>query len=181
MVNYFIINICCCIISSTMNKNSIRKQFRSSPLPLQNEIKLITKLSLCDEFVNSRNIWIYYPTRNEVDVLAITKHFRNKTYYIPKCIGDNLAFWLYPWELVDGIYTKEPKHYWDFSKVIELYLVPWMAFTRSWYRIWRGKGYYDKYLANTNAFKVWICFETQLIPSFDVEKHDIIMDKIIYL
>ena len=42
-----------------------------------------------------------------------------------------------------------------------------------------GKGYYDKILKQTSAYKIGVCFDFQWIEQVPVEEHDIRMDLVI--
>lgn len=57
--------------------------------------------------------------------------------------------------------------------------VPAMAFDYQGNRLGRGKGYYDRYLANYQGLKIGICLEEQLVSQLPCFDHDIAMDAII--
>ena len=42
-----------------------------------------------------------------------------------------------------------------------------------------GKGYYDRFLENTNAVKIGLCYDFQLLDNIPKESHDIPMNYII--
>jgi 5-formyltetrahydrofolate cyclo-ligase len=60
---------------------------------------------------------------------------------------------------------------------IELFLCPGMAFTRGGIRLGRGKGYYDRALAHSQAeaIKVGVCFNEQVLSELPVDPHDVPM------
>lgn len=62
---------------------------------------------------------------------------------------------------------------------IDMILVPGVAFTGSGERIGRGKGYYDKILKQTKAYKLGICFDFQLLEELPMEEHDVKMDRVV--
>lgn len=62
---------------------------------------------------------------------------------------------------------------------IDMILVPGIAFTGSGERIGRGKGYYDKILKQTKAYKLGICFDFQLLEELPMEEHDVKMDRVV--
>ncbi len=64
---------------------------------------------------------------------------------------------------------------------LDLIIVPGVAFTKRGERLGRGKGYYDRYLAQAtcNAYKIGVCYSHQIVESLPTEQHDIIMDEII--
>ena len=64
---------------------------------------------------------------------------------------------------------------------IDLLLVPGVAFTCGGLRCGRGRGYYDRYLAQTafRGFRLGVCFAHQLIDALPAEAHDVTMDCVV--
>jgi 5-formyltetrahydrofolate cyclo-ligase len=62
---------------------------------------------------------------------------------------------------------------------IDLVLLPGLAFSEGGLRLGYGKGVYDKLTANTNALKIGVCFDFQVIDNFNAESHDLRVDFII--
>lgn len=62
---------------------------------------------------------------------------------------------------------------------IDVILVPGVAFDLKGERLGRGKGYYDKILKQTKAYKIGICFDFQLLDQIPTEEHDVTMDKVV--
>jgi 5-formyltetrahydrofolate cyclo-ligase len=58
------------------------------------------------------------------------------------------------------------------KKNIDLILIPALAYDKQGNRIGYGKGYYDHFLMHTNAHKMGIAFDFQIIPSIPAESHD---------
>ena len=82
-------------------------------------------------------------------------------------------------QLISGAYgIPEPKP--DAPVVsaseIDLILVPGLAFDRTGRRLGRGKGCYDRFLADFHGKTMGIC--GQLMPVVPVEQHDITMDAV---
>jgi 5-formyltetrahydrofolate cyclo-ligase len=61
----------------------------------------------------------------------------------------------------------------------DLILVPGVAFDPQGHRLGRGKGYYDRLLAQTRGHKCGVGFEEQLLPEIPAEPHDIRMNTVI--
>ena len=57
--------------------------------------------------------------------------------------------------------------------------IPGIGFGLNGRRLGRGKGYYDRYLANSKALKIGIAWSGQLNEQIPVESHDCHMDFII--
>jgi len=65
-------------------------------------------------------------------------------------------------------------------EMLDLVVVPGVAFTRDGARLGRGRGYYDRYLSRPGlrAFCVGVCFAHQLVDTLPVEPHDRTMDAV---
>lgn len=63
----------------------------------------------------------------------------------------------------------------------DLVLVPGLAFTREGNRMGRGGGFYDRLLTGRakDAYKLGICFASQLLESIPTEEHDALLDAVI--
>jgi len=56
---------------------------------------------------------------------------------------------------------------------IDLVFVPGLGFTPKGDRLGYGGGYYDRFLSQTNGYKIGLSFRNQLMPSLPVETHDV--------
>ena len=65
--------------------------------------------------------------------------------------------------------------------LLEMALVPGVAFDRNGHRLGRGKGYFDRFLSQLSpgCLKVGIGFDFQMIPELPHESHDIPLDVIV--
>lgn len=57
--------------------------------------------------------------------------------------------------------------------------VPALAFHADGHRLGRGKGYYDRALADFTNLKVGVCYQFNILNSIPTESHDVGMDYII--
>ena len=64
-------------------------------------------------------------------------------------------------------------------KNIDLAFIPGLSFAKNGTRLGYGKGVYDKLMTNTNALKIGVCFDFQVIDNFNAESHDLRVDFII--
>ncbi len=64
-------------------------------------------------------------------------------------------------------------------EALDLIVVPGVAFDKQGGRMGRGKGYYDRLLATTNAYKIGVCFDCQLVSVVPLEPFDVRMDAVI--
>jgi len=58
-------------------------------------------------------------------------------------------------------------------KQLDLALVPGIGFTLDGSRLGRGKGYYDRLLAEISGFKCGVAFDCQVAPCLPLEPHDV--------
>lgn len=65
------------------------------------------------------------------------------------------------------------------SSVIDLFIIPGVAFDRYGYRLGRGMGYYDRLLIDTWIPKIGLSYSFQLIPRLPHAPYDIPMDVIV--
>lgn len=174
-----------------VSKEQIRKQIReikegyTSQELLSKSEEIFSVLEITGEFQKARNILIYHSLEDEVDTITfINKWTDKKSFYLPVVENDNLVCRNY--RSSDecnksrlGISEPLGKNIPDLS-IIDLIIIPGIAFDRKMNRLGRGKGYYDKFLSgDIKAKKIGICFDFQLLDEIPYEEHDVKMDMII--
>lgn len=65
------------------------------------------------------------------------------------------------------------------QQVPDVVLVPGIVFDETLNRMGFGGGYYDRFLAKTDAVKIGVCYEDSVIDKIPVDAHDIKMDIIV--
>jgi 5-formyltetrahydrofolate cyclo-ligase len=120
------------------------------------------------------------PTHSTIEQWA-----KNKNIYLPRVNGDDLEIIkYYPGILHKGSYDiMEPEGNDTVSpEILDLIIVPGVAFDRKGNRIGRGKGYYDRFLCqHLETKRIGICFDFQLVEEVPTEPLDIKMDEVISL
>lgn len=74
-----------------------------------------------------------------------------------------------------GIWLEPPFH----EVKPDWLFIPGVGFGLEGRRLGRGKGYYDRYLENSKALKIGVCWSEQIVSELPVESHDCHMDFII--
>jgi 5-formyltetrahydrofolate cyclo-ligase len=66
-------------------------------------------------------------------------------------------------------------------EIVDLVLVPGVAFDRRGYRVGYGGGYYDRFFSSLNkdVIKIGLCYEMQVLPLIPFDSYDIPVDYII--
>ena len=143
----------------------------------------------------AENIMIFMNMRSEVEITRLIELYPDKKFYIPKTFPErNMKINLYNKnELVlhkFGYYESSSDIFYD-EKILDLIIVPAIAFDYSKNRIGFGGGYYDTFLSrillndqnngkNRNKpLVIGVCYDFQLIDYIPSEVHDIKMDCII--
>ena len=130
-----------------------------------------------DIFKSGKNIMLFASLPDEIPTHAIIERWaQSKNIYLPRVNGDDLDIIKYhPGTLQKGSYDiMEPEGNDTVSpEMLNLIIVPGMAFDRQGNRLGRGKGFYDRFLAQTHAVTIAVCFDCQLVDNIPTEPHDL--------
>lgn len=170
-----------------VTKNELRRLAKEKRKTLDMKIiseKILQVFLNSEYFTNYKNIAIYYPCKNELDLRKLLT-FNNKNFYLPKTNQNSeISFHKY-----DKNCKLEPDIYGILSPLtppiqenkIDLYVIPALLVDKNGYRIGYGKGCYDCYFNKNaiNAIKVVFIPEELLIDKIPYENHDTRVDVII--
>lgn len=167
------------------NKTYLRKWAKEVRSGLDMEtlsLELVQKLKQTKEYKNAKNIMIFYPLKDEVNLLSLLDD-KTKTLYLPKIDGENLLCCRYGIgePLCESCFhTKEPLGVNITEKsLIELVIVPALAVDKNNYRLGYGGGFYDRFLKNLKA-KAIVCIPNELVvdtvypEEFDIPVNNVI-------
>ncbi len=130
-----------------------------------------------------RTIAVYSPLPGEVDLSSVIRRQPAIRWLYPRVRGETLTF--HPGDdLTPGAFgIPEPS---DDSPAVPLHeidaiLCPGLAFDHHGGRLGRGRGFYDRLLAQArpDTVKLGICFPAQLVSDTFSEAHDIRMDGVL--
>lgn len=147
---------------------------------------IISKIEILDAYKNAKYIMAYWPMENEVDITELIKRDKTKVWVLPSIEDGILVLKRYKGEenlIVSNYYgILEPfGDAEDLHKLIDLVIVPGVAFNSRGERIGHGKGYYDNLLPKlSNSYKVGVGFSYQEYADIPIDKHDFILDKVIF-
>lgn len=172
-----------------MDKKEIRRKIKAlrTMLPeadkLQAAEEVFERLEQTAAFMMAERILMYHslpdelPTRRFLSKWGSRKHF-----YLPRVNGVNLDILPYEESRLElgAFHIEEPtgNDTVDPSE-IELVVVPAVAFDRRGNRLGRGKGFYDRLLAETKAATIGVGYDFQLLDELPTEQHDVPMDMVI--
>ena len=175
-----------------VDKKALRREVRARLAALDADDKCRRSQAICEEVKkhlavsNAKVIALFSPLGYEPDVWPLVESIaRVVSVVLPRVEGDVMNFYCYDKNsMAPGAYgINEPQEGLAVPPYeIDAVVVHGLAFTEGGARMWRGKGYYDKYLSQSDfsALKIGVCYSEQLLPELPVEKHDIMMDVVIY-
>ncbi len=171
-------------LGDNMDKQTLRKMFlkerQKLSLPQHRMLNHLLMEGLI-ELLKTRpikNIGIFYPIKNEVDVRALGSDY--KLHY-PKVEKDTLVFYEDNGQFKKaGLGVMEPKDSRPVEKAsLDAVIVPGLVFDDALYRLGYGKGYYDSFLKDYKGLKIGVCFEKFRTEALPNKPHDIPMDYLI--
>jgi 5-formyltetrahydrofolate cyclo-ligase len=171
-------------------KASIRWQLRETLAAMNDSDRHAKSLSACallsgsPEFAAAGTIMLYLSTPTEVDTspLALRAWQAGKSIVVPKVSWDQKR--MLPVEITSlhsdlttsSLGIREPIGGKPVPlNLIDLVVVPGFGFTAAGYRIGRGMGFYDRFLAQPNfiGLSCGFAFEEQVVDDLPVLDHDI--------
>ena len=153
--------------------------------------KIFQNLSKNSFFNNSAHIMVYLDFKNEVKTDFIIDYCleKNKKVYVPICIPETHELCISRItsleELQSGHFgIREPKSEYirlSNSSVVDLVLVPGVAFDSSGNRIGFGGGYYDRFMRRLEpgVIKAALAYSFQIADTIPSGQYDIPMDYIV--
>lgn len=175
-----------------MDKSLLRREVRARLAVLDADEKRLRSQYICDEVKKhlavsgARVVALFSPLGYEPDIWPLVESLASTvSVVLPRVEGDVMNFYVYDRNCmaVGSFGINEPQ---SGVKVeaceIDAVVVPGLAFTVDGARMGRGKGFYDKYLSQSDfsALKIGVCYHEQIIPHIPTEPHDVPMDVVIY-
>ncbi len=152
-----------------------KKQHTAQELA-QQSITIMQKLAAFPAFIQAQRIMLYASLPDEVQTLDFVQEWcRYKQIILPTVVGNDIVpVLLTPddqmrigdFNILEP--TSKPYH-----GPIDLVVVPGMAFDAEGHRLGRGKGYYDRFLAQyPDVPTIGLCFDFQFVAHIPTEPHD---------
>ncbi len=150
-------------------------------------VKMVQYLELFSHFQKAQRVAIYLPFASEPDLLPLVSRIGTKKFYAPRIIGESLEFARIPADfsklLVGQLGNFEPDGAAEplDRELLDLVLVPGLAFDKQGNRLGRGRGYYDRWLKTipTCIPKIGVCFACQMSKQVPCSDDDVRMDMVL--
>ena len=172
------------------SKTILRKHLRDVLAHMSDADKHAKSVAACamiaasPEFAAARVIMLYLSTPQEVDTapIALRAWQAGKSVVVPKVSWDQRR--MLPVEissLTTGLTSTGPGIREPIAgnpmpaDLIDLVIVPGLGFTETGYRIGRGMGFYDRFLAQSEflGLSCGLAFSEQIMPDLPVLDHDV--------
>ena len=168
-----------------MDKQSLRKWAKDKRKELDMagiSAVLADKLSKSQEYKSSKNIMIFYPKTDEVNLLSLLQD-KTKNFYLPRINGNELECCPYRQddELKESsFHTLEPTCQACNKTDLDMVVVPALATDKNNFRLGYGGGFYDRFLKDFKGTKI-VCIPKELeVETVFPERHDVTINLIIY-
>lgn len=172
-----------------MKKDDIRRKVRADKALLSDTERhtaardVFARLEGLAAFMMAEKVLMYHSLADELSTLDfLDKWHSEKSFFLPRVNGVNLDILPYDRShLRHGAFQIEEPEGDDVIDVndIDLIVVPAVAYDRRGNRVGRGKGFYDRLLANSRALKVGVGYSCQLFDEIETEEHDVPVDIVI--
>ena len=170
-----------------MDKKSQRRQLKFALANISDKLEQsesIAEFIKCAELPKG-SICIYNPIASEVDTKALIEYFCNvREVYLPVVDGEDIAL-----VNVDkdtkyvegawGIYEPIGKRLAPQDVRPSVTVTPLLGVDRRLNRLGKGKGYYDRYFAKTDTFKVGLAYREQVVEKVYADDWDKPLDMLI--
>ena len=145
---------------------------------------VFAQIEQLQQFKVATDVAVYWSLNDEIDTHRfIEKWFKQKRIWLPVVVGDDLIFRQFEGtdKMTAGAFCiLEPTgRQLDKVSQISLIIVPGVAFDLQNNRMGRGRGFYDRLLANSTAFKIGAAYSCQIFNQIPTEQTDIPMDLVV--
>lgn len=170
-------------------KTQLRRKIKNMRLMLSEHDRMAAADNIFDrlektpQFLMASRILMYHSLPDEVDTRRfLDKWSSRKSFFLPRVNGVNLDILPYDRSRLElgSFHIEEPTGD-DLVNpdTLELIIVPAVAYDSAGNRLGRGKGYYDRLLANTSAVKIGVAYDFQIVDNIPAEPHDVPVDVVI--
>lgn len=155
---------------------------------IKSDAKIQSRITTLSEYKASKVIFGFVGASDEINTMPLLSNIlqSGKILALPKCSPKDGIMHAMEVKSLDDLEKgkfgiMEPKQHCKIisPKEIDFGIIPCLSCDSEGRRLGHGKGYYDRYLENTNFKTCIICREKVMLPEIPVEYHDKTIDIII--
>ena len=176
-----------------MTKSDLRKSLaaRAAAIPAKtrraNSEKIARAVLESDVYRQAKSVFIYVSMPTEPDTRPILADAlkSGKRVYVPKCVDKRTMLAVEIKSLADlrpgvwGIPEPEDMPETYAPPALDLTLVPCVGASLNGARLGHGAGYYDRFFAGCETYKLCLCFADLLTDEIPMLPNDVRMDRVI--
>ncbi len=175
-------------ITSQIAKAGLRREIRARLEALTPAQRTVASAAACERlraqpiWQQARSILFYAPLPGELDLWPLLREavVERKVVALPRFLAESRSYMAcqvqdLSRDIIPGQYSiREPAAACPpVPLVLDLILVPGLAFDLQGRRLGRGKGFYDQLLAAARGTTCGVAFDEQIVAEVPVEEHDI--------
>ena len=176
--------------ASALTKPLLRQQMREAKQRHADQLAGMSA-DICQQLAaclgDAQVVMCYWPLPDEVDIRPLINRLvaGGKHVVLPRVTGSEtmeLRCYTSADDLQEGAFhIQEPTGaLFVQDAAIDVALIPGMAFDAAGHRLGRGRGYYDRFLAQHPVRRtIGVAFPFQHIPQVPCDSHDILMDEVV--
>ncbi len=162
-----------------------RKKFFSPKQAALDSEKIFRQIEILPQFQHANVVLAYWSLPDEVITHQFVQKWADKKRLVlPIVVGETLE--LRAFNGVEKMVTNnsfgilEPKteELVD-PKAVDFAIIPGIAFDKKGNRLGRGKGFYDRFLKETNAYKVAVGYDFQIVDEVPFSSYDVPVDMVV--
>ncbi len=151
---------------------------------LEQSNRVVQQLLSHPKIMQGKVIACYWPLQKELNLISfIQQLYLSKTILLPSILNDQMVF-----KPFNGACHLKPTKYgflepdseicFDLN-LIDVIIVPGLAFDHENNRLGRGKGFYDNFLNQCLAYKIGVGYNFQLLTKIPSNSFDVKMDEVL--
>ena len=160
---------------------------------LHASLSVLAQLESLEQWKRAETVLAFLSMKDELDTTPILKKVleQGKILAVPKVTGEDLVFYRIQdlkkdvapgaFGILEPVSGLCPVSAETLSEHHSVALVPGLAFDKEKFRLGRGKGFYDRFLASAvdSLYKIGIGYSFQLVEKVPREPHDKALDLVI--
>ena len=175
-----------------MEKSSLRNRLLEERLQMPPSARKLAEKKISTDLrqiLESQKgpLGFYWPFRGEFDPRHVVKDWLSlnttNVACLPVIVEKNKPMifreWIPGQPMIKGTFNIDVPHPKNRILIPNILLVPTLGFNQKNFRLGYGGGYYDRTLAQFNAFTIGLCFEHGRSSEIVEEQHDIPLDLVI--